>query len=160
MKHVLLATMMVLAGTGLALAQPAGLSPDQVEGLRAGKGMNLSLPAEKNGQPGPLHVLELAEPMGLAPEQRQQVEAIMADMRAAARRLGEAIIAEEAALDSLFQAPRADSAAVDAKVGEIARLNGELRLVHLRAHMATTALLRPDQVETYMRHRHHHHRHG
>ena len=37
------------------------LSPEQTEDLREGRGMGLSLPAELNGSPGPLHVLQLRD---------------------------------------------------------------------------------------------------
>src|SRR5919107_1454461 len=36
------------------------LSEQQVADLRAGRGMGLALPAELNGYPGPMHVLEHA----------------------------------------------------------------------------------------------------
>ena len=47
------------------------LSAEQLANLREGRGMGLSLPAELNGYPGPKHVLELADGLGLTPAQRQ-----------------------------------------------------------------------------------------
>lgn len=68
-------TLMVLTATGgiAQLHQPyAGLqsrsikalSDEQLADLRAGRGMGLALLAELNGYPGPLHVIELADPLG------------------------------------------------------------------------------------------------
>src|SRR3974377_1723295 len=46
------------------------LSGQQVEDLRAGRGMGLALAAELNGYPGPAHVLELADKLELTSDQR------------------------------------------------------------------------------------------
>ena len=75
-----------LAATGSAFAQHAGhhqpqpigyagmhtrdikaLSPEQVADLREGRGMGASLPAELNGAPGPIHVLELSQQLKVTP---------------------------------------------------------------------------------------------
>src|SRR5258708_12736969 len=45
------------------------LSEQQVADLQAGRGMGLALAAELNGYPGPSHVLELADKLGLSAEQ-------------------------------------------------------------------------------------------
>lgn len=45
--------------SGYASREIKALSPAQIEDLRTGRGMGLALPAELNGYPGPLHVLEL-----------------------------------------------------------------------------------------------------
>src|SRR3712207_9323090 len=75
------------------------LSPQEVADLRAGRGMGLALPAELNRYPGPMHVLELADPLDLSPEQRRRMEGLVEAMRAEARPLGEAVIAAEGARD-------------------------------------------------------------
>jgi hypothetical protein len=49
------------------------LSEQQVADLQAGRGMGLALPAELNGYPGPAHVLELADKLGLSADQRASV---------------------------------------------------------------------------------------
>jgi len=41
------------------------LSAEQIADLRAGRGMSLALAAELNGYPGPRHILELGEQLGL-----------------------------------------------------------------------------------------------
>jgi hypothetical protein len=79
--RILAAVVMVLfAGTAKAQDHPHKHSPyagmqarpvkalteQQIADLRAGRGMGLALPAELNGYPGPLHVLELADGLSSA----------------------------------------------------------------------------------------------
>jgi hypothetical protein len=54
------------------------LSGQQIGDLRAGRGMGLALAAELNGYPGPSHVLELAESLGLSEAQRAKVQELFA----------------------------------------------------------------------------------
>jgi hypothetical protein len=79
------------------------LSDEQVADLREGRGMGASLPAELNGVPGPLHVLELARQLNVTAQQRSALERVMADMKASARQLGNEVIAAEAELDKVFK---------------------------------------------------------
>ena len=62
-----------LAGRGVKALPEA-----QAADLLAGRGMGLALAAELNGYPGPMHVLENAEALGLGPEQRSRAEALEA----------------------------------------------------------------------------------
>lgn len=64
--------------------------------LRAGRGMGLALPAELNGYPGPVHVLELAGKLGLTEDQRKRVPELHAAMKAETVLLGERLIARDA----------------------------------------------------------------
>jgi hypothetical protein len=50
------------------------LSQQQVDDLRAGRGMGLALAAELNGYPGPSHVLELGDRLDLTADQRIRVQ--------------------------------------------------------------------------------------
>jgi len=136
---------------------PKGLTPAQIDSLRAARGMGMSLPAELNGKPGPLHVLELAEPLALDQAQHDAMTALVAGMKEEAVEVGERIIAAERELDTLFAAPQPDEAAIAAKVAEIARLNGDLRLVHLNTHLAASRVLSAEQNERYTALRRHHH---
>jgi hypothetical protein len=52
------------------------LSSEQVADLRAGRGMSLALAAELNGYPGPRHVLELGDQLGLTDQQRRGSAAV------------------------------------------------------------------------------------
>ncbi|WP_201861352.1 hypothetical protein [Microvirga soli] len=78
------------------------LSDQQIADLRAGRGMGLALPAELNGYPGPIHVLELGDRLGLTAEQRNQEQELLAAMKAETIPLGERLIAQETDLDRQF----------------------------------------------------------
>jgi hypothetical protein len=106
------------------------LSPQQIEDLRAGRGMGLALAAELNGYPGPMHVLELVDRLGRDDVQRQKIEA-------------------EIALDRQFAERRVTEASLAEGTQAIASLQGELRAAHLRYHLATVAILSPAQVARY-----------
>jgi Spy/CpxP family protein refolding chaperone len=125
------------------------LSPGEIDDLRTGRGMGLAKAAELNGFPGPMHVLELADRLGLSAEQRSATHALVARMKADAQRLGADIIAAEQALDRAFADRGIDDGALQAKLAEIARLQGELRYVHLRTHLAQAALMTPEQRRQY-----------
>ncbi len=153
MKALTVALMTLLALPAFA-ADPKGLSPAQIESLRAARGMGLSLPAELNGKPGPLHVLELADKLGLSAEQIEAMDGLVVAMKTEAVAVGERIIAAEGELDALFAAAEPDRAAVAAKVDDIARLNGALRLVHLNTHLAAAKVLSAGQKGRYMELRH------
>jgi hypothetical protein len=57
---------------GLEKRAIKALSDAQIADLRAGRGMGLALPAELNGYPGPVHVLELGDRLGLDAEQEER----------------------------------------------------------------------------------------
>lgn len=134
-----------------AAAAIKALSAQEVDDLLAGRGMGFAKAAELNHYPGPRHVLDLGEPLALTPGQRARTELVFAGMQAAAQDLGQRLVAAEAALDALFAAGRADEAAVADQVGEVARLQGELRATHLSAHLEMRRILAPEQVALYDR---------
>jgi Spy/CpxP family protein refolding chaperone len=139
-------------GSGYAamLAQPIkALSDEQMAQLREGRGMGLSLPAELNSYPGPMHALELADALSITVDQRRRLTAIQQEMNAKAIALGHQIIAAEAQLDHAFASGSADPSAVVRQLTDIGRLNSELRSVHILAHMETKALLTPSQITRY-----------
>ena len=129
----------------------AALSEADVAALRAGEGQGFAKVAELNGYPGPAHLLEHAEALGLTVEQRQAVQASFDAMNADARALGADLIAAEARLDAGFEAGDLDRAAMDALVAEAAEAEGRLRARHLAAHLEVTPLLAPEQVAAYGR---------
>ena len=129
----------------------AALSEAEVADLRSGAGMAMALPAEMNGYPGPAHVLELADRLGLTPEQRATAARLRADMAARAMPLGVRVIAAEEELDRLFRASRATEAAVAEASALVGRLRGELRAVHLAAHIGMRDALSEEQRRRYTR---------
>ena len=127
------------------------LSPEEISDYLSGKGMGLAKAAELNGYPGPVHVLELATQLGLTPEQRAATEALFQKMQQRAMALGRELIEAEGALDRLFASHSASSEAVKVSLTRIARLQGELRQVHLDAHLEQAAVLTAAQITTYER---------
>jgi hypothetical protein len=125
------------------------LSTEQVADLREGRGMGASLPAELNGVPGPMHVLQLAQQLKVTSEQRQALEGITGEMKTRAQSLGAQVVAEEAALDNAFKGRSIDAKGVEEATARIASLQGQLRAVHLVAHLKTRELLSDEQVAVY-----------
>jgi hypothetical protein len=134
---------------GLDKRSVKALSDQQISDLEAGRGMGLALAAELNGYPGPLHVLELAEPLGLTPAQRDETRALFAAMKAEAVALGARIIAAESDLDRRFASGAITESTLVDGVREIAALQGELRAAHLKYHLAVARLLTSQQVAHY-----------
>jgi Spy/CpxP family protein refolding chaperone len=127
------------------------LSPEDINGYLDGQGMGLAKGAELNSYPGPLHVLELSEKLELTAEQRERTEAIYDRMHGEAVRLGKLIVEGEAELDTLFSAQTIDEEQLFQSISEISRLEGELRYVHLRAHLHLKEVLSTEQVTSYNR---------
>ena len=125
------------------------LAPEAVEGYLAGRGMELAKAAELNGYPGPRHLLDLADRLHLTPEQRTAIKAAHAAMAQNAQRLGRAIVAAETELDRVFASGKAQGQDVDRLTGRIGALHGELRAVHLKAHLAVRGLLNDSLVAHY-----------
>ena len=125
------------------------LSERQVADLKAGRGMGLALPAELNGYPGPMHVLELADAMQLSAEQRQRTAALFAEMKSEAVPIGEKLIEGEAALERLFAAREVTPASLSSATAAIGVLQGQLRETHLKYHLAMAELLTAEQVTRY-----------
>lgn len=162
MRHLVLFLIGLNSFSSLLLAQTASpyttaiaheiksLSPADMDDLRVGRGMGLAKPAELNGYPGPMHVLELAAQLDLSADQRAMTEAIIARMRAAAIALGTQIIAAEHDLDRAFADAAIEPASLQTGTAEIAALYGALRAVHLSAHLDQRALLTPGQQQRYM----------
>ncbi len=129
------------------------LSAEDIRDLAEERGMGMAKAAELNGYPGPAHVLELAAPLQLTTEQRAATEAIYQRMLGEAKRLGGAILAAESDLDRRFQHRHIDPASLRAATASVAALTGELRAVHLAAHLEQNALLTPTQITEYQRQR-------
>lgn len=125
------------------------LSEREAADLLAGQGMGLAKAAELNGYPGPAHVLEHADALGLSARQLGATQALMTGHKARARALGQELVAAERALDEAFRTRRIDAAALSGLTAEIGRKQAQLREEHLRTHLAQTALLDASQVEHY-----------
>jgi len=144
------------------------LSGEDIRALRAGEGWGFAKAAELNGWPGPIHVLELAEPLKLTASQRRDMKALYEKMRAAAIPLGRQLVNLESRLDRLFADRSVTPDSLAALTRQIGDVRARLRAVHLRAHLATPSILTARQVAQYNKLRgyggpgkHHHgpHRH-
>ena len=125
------------------------LSNDEIVALHKGEGVGMAKAAELNGYPGPAHVLQLAVQLGLTDAQRSDVQAIFNRMSAAAKPLGDELIAQEQVLDQLFAKGEITQDRLAAATAAIAELQGRLRAVHLSAHLETRPLLNADQIARY-----------
>jgi Spy/CpxP family protein refolding chaperone len=134
---------------GLQGRSVKALSDQQIADLKAGRGMGLALAAELNGYPGPTHVLELASQLGLSDDQRAKVAGLFDAMKREAVPLGERLIAAETALDRQFADRTITASSLGEATRDIASLQGELRLAHLKYHLATLELLTPEQAIRY-----------
>ena len=135
--------------SAMADRQIKALSAQQISDLQAGRGMSLALPAELNGYPGPSHVLELAKALELTPDQAQQAEVLVAEMKSEAIALGVRIIESERGLDRLFATRTVTEVNLRNATAEGAMLQGQLRAVHLKYHLTMRGILSPAQLERY-----------
>ena len=127
------------------------LSESDVKELREGAGMGFAKAAELNRYPGPTHALEHASELELTAEQKDALAALVKRHKAQARKLGEEVLALERDLDALFAKRIATAPEVDRVLEAWGAATAKLRAEHLKTHLATTALLTPQQVERYVR---------
>ena len=125
------------------------LSHAEVEDLLAGRGMGYAKAAELNEYPGPAHVLELADDLQLSAKQRLDTQAIFDRMAASAKTVGPLLVESERALDSSFREKYVTPESLARAVEKIAHLQGELRRIHLQAHIEQTAVLTSNQITQY-----------
>jgi Spy/CpxP family protein refolding chaperone len=125
------------------------LSEEQVRGYREGHGAGLALAAELNHYPGPRHVLDLGRELSLSEAQAGRLKGIYDGMSAQAKTLGAELLDRETQLDRLFAEAAIDADRLAVATAAIARVQGELRRVHLQAHLDTRAALTPAQVAQY-----------
>lgn len=143
-------------------APPAGYAGQEAREIKAlsdeeqrawleGQGAGLARAAELNSYPGPMHVLEHADRLGLSATQHEQTRALMGRHKAEVRLLGAELVAAERRLDELFRSRQATQAAVALQTQQIGSLAARIRAAHLNTHLEQTALLRPEQIVAYDR---------
>ncbi|PWU25151.1 MAG: hypothetical protein C5B48_02740 [Candidatus Rokuibacteriota bacterium] len=128
-----------------------GLSESEVADLKAGRGMGLARAAELNNYPGPRHVLDAvaAGRLAASADQIQRVQQIFDEMNSQALSVGAQILDEEQLLEAGFRAATVTEPDLRSRVLRIATLQGDLRAIHLTAHLATRAVLSESQVARY-----------
>jgi hypothetical protein len=125
------------------------LTPAELAGLLDGKGLGFAKSAELNGYPGPMHVLELRNELGLDDAQLAATQALFERMRNAARAEGTALVAAERHLDGLYATRTANEANVAEALRRIESRRARLRGIHLDAHLAQARLLAGHQIARY-----------
>lgn len=123
------------------------LSERQIADLKAGRGMGLALPAELNGYPGPLHVLELADQLGLTADQKARIQRLFDAMKAEAVPLGAKLLDQEATLDQQFASHSITPATLKSETAQSGVTQAEPRNTHLKYHLQTAQILTPDQMQ-------------
>jgi hypothetical protein len=125
------------------------LSEQEISDYLHGRGMGMSKAAELNRYPGPRHVLDAANQLGLSAEQLKKTQEIYDAMTHAAQRTGKAIVQKEAELEALYANRKATVENTARLVRELADLQAELRMTHLNAHLITHRILSRQQIEMY-----------
>jgi hypothetical protein len=134
---------------GLETREIKSLSETDMDELRSGAGWGLALAAELNGVPGPAHLLELRDELGLKSSQVAAIEDIFAAMQADAQQAGERFIAAEAAIEAAFRDGGMAPDDLRALIDTSAAARAELRFIHLSRHLETPPLLTADQIARY-----------
>jgi Spy/CpxP family protein refolding chaperone len=127
----------------------ASLSDEEVTGHLDGRGLGYARPAELNGYPGPMHVLELEQELALSQEQVSATTALFQRMQSRAREAGRAYIEAEKAVDAAFRSGHADARQIAELVRAADLRRAEKRLAHLDAHLEMARLLSADQRKRY-----------
>jgi len=160
-RMALFALLIIVATTATGIAQTTSpyagqqqrtikaLSDEEIRDLLEARGMGLAKAAELNSYPGPLHVLQLATELGLSDAQRKATDSLYANMRQQALSIGRQIVEAERTLDRAFANGAIEPATLQSQVTAIATLQGELRAVHLEAHLAQRSLLTLEQIAQY-----------
>jgi len=125
------------------------LSDQEIADYLQGHGMGLSKVAELNHYPGPRHVLDQANELGLSAAQLAKAGEIWQAMDMKARALGETIVAKEAALETSYASGEAKPADTRAVLDELARVQADLRYTHLSAHLTMRSVLSAEQISRY-----------
>ena len=128
----------------------SSLSPKDVAAIEKGQGWGFAKPAELNGYPGPRHVLDLSQKLNLTSPQTDRLQKIFNSMNRQAVDVGAQFLEAERKLTAAFRSKSVDETKLAALVRQSAKLRGELRNVHLDAHLRTAKLLTPDQIAQYV----------
>jgi Spy/CpxP family protein refolding chaperone len=134
---------------GLQQREIKALSREQMDDLASGRGMGLALTAELNGYPGPRHVLELAGQLALTDEQRTSIQRLFDSTKSEAIPVGQKLLSAERNLNRAFADRTITPERLETATTAIAGIQGELRNAHLKYHLATAAVLNPDQLRRY-----------
>ncbi|WP_341912539.1 Spy/CpxP family protein refolding chaperone [Ferrovibrio terrae] len=102
--------------------------------------------AERNLYPAPQTALQMAESLNLDEAQRQTLRQLQHDLDAEVSALGRRVESEERRLARSFAENNVEATRIDALTARIAALQGRIRAVRLRGHLAARDALTPDQL--------------
>ena len=125
------------------------LSSDEISQLERGGGFGHGRAAELNHYPGPGHVLDLADELGLEPDQVARLSAIEARMRAETAPLGARMLEQQRQLETSFARGTAEPDRIHVLSQAMAGTEAELRASHLTAHLEARAVLSGEQLARY-----------
>lgn len=125
------------------------LSKDDIVALEQGTGWGLALAAELNHVPGPRHVLDMKSELSLDEAQFSSISNIFDEMKSGAVRQGEIFMRLEAELNRHFRDGTVTDAILRSSVDETAKARGDLRYIHLVAHLKTADVLSMHQIQMY-----------
>ena len=147
-SHVIIFLSICFVSLGQSGLAQTVIPPDR-EGLLKGAGMGQALYAEGNGYPGPQHVLDLKDDLGLTHDQLMRTEALRKVIGSSAVVKGEEIVQAEEELNKLFTLERVNEHQLRQKLEEIGKLRAELRFIHLQAHVRMKQILTAEQLKRY-----------
>ena len=141
------------SSTPQAMAQHHAFLESEREAIERGEGFGMALAADKNGYPGPKHVLEMKKELKLTPAQEGAMEKLMAEMKSTALAKGKDVLLAEKRLEELFAQGKSEDELRE-ETYRVASLRAELRWVHLATHLASKKILTAQQIAAYQRMRH------
>ncbi len=125
------------------------LSETETKALLNGEGHGMAMAAELNHYPGPRHVLDLGDQLHLSQDQTKSIKESLDQMHSQAVQLGERLVEKEQALDKAFVSRTVSLKSLEKMTKEVEELRGQLRFVHLAAHIKVRNVLTPQQIESY-----------
>jgi len=125
------------------------LSANDIKALQSGAGWGLAKPAELNGIPGPLHVLELQEELGLSRRQKNKIQALWSSMNEQAKLEGDRYLSAEEKIENFFKSQKNNKEELENLLKQSATHLAALRKTHLLAHLEVLPVLSFHQIKKY-----------
>jgi Spy/CpxP family protein refolding chaperone len=132
---------------GMGGGMLGGVSEQEKEALLKGAGLGAGMIAMMNGYPGPKHVLEMGDELGLTAEQRESIGKTYGKVKAESVEFGTELVEKDEKLTALFASGSVSTGEVEKLSREIGELQGRVRAAHLNAHVETYDALTPAQRE-------------
>ncbi len=139
--------------TPQAMAQHHAFLEAEHQAIERGEGFGMALAADKNGYPGPKHVLDMKKELKLTPAQETAMKKLMAEMKTKALAKGKDVLLAEKRLEDLFAQGKSEDELRE-ETYRVASLRAELRWVHLATHLAAKKILTAQQIAAYQKMRH------